>query len=155
MQDIIYSDNQSLMITNVISKLVMIKPEEIKNQMIEFTTYLNEKGYTLKSNPFYSTFQYEDTNEGDYIITLYVSVVEDYKNNLDSDKYIFYNSYLFLPRMLAVRVIGENEKEFNRAFYKLAKTLEENNLDESSPAFFFTRYIEDILYTDIYVAYNK
>ena len=62
-----------------------------------------------------------------------------------------YNSYFLVPRMAGVRVTGEEAVDFDKGIYVLTKLLLDNDLEESTPVFYISSKINDVLYTDIMV----
>ena len=53
--------------------------------------------------------------------------------------------------MAGVRVTGEEAADFDKAIYLLTKLLIDNDLEESTPVFYISSKINDVLYTDIMV----
>ena len=53
--------------------------------------------------------------------------------------------------MAGVRVTGEEAVDFDKGIYLLTKLLLDNDLEESTPVFYISSKINDVLYTDIMV----
>ena len=57
--------------------------------------------------------------------------------------------------MAGVRVTGEEDVDFDKAIYLLTKLLLDNDLEESTPVFYISSKINDVLYTDIMVGIRE
>ena len=53
--------------------------------------------------------------------------------------------------MVGARVTGEEAVDFDKAIYLLTNLLIDNDLEESTPVFYISSKINDVLYTDIMV----
>ncbi len=76
---------------------------------------------------------------------------EDYLGENELLEGTAYNSYFLVPQMVGARVTGEEAVNFDKAIYGLTKLLLDNDLEESTPVFYISSKINDVLYTDIMV----
>ena len=134
MAEITYGMNQSLMMSNVLSIDYNITGDEIAVAFQDMVQTAVAAGYTPKSNPFYSCPHIGELDDGTYNITVYLPVHEDY---------------------LGARVTGEEAVNFDKAIYGLTNLLIDNDLEESTPVFYISSKINDVLYTDIMVGVRE
>lgn len=151
MAELLYSQNQSIMLTNVLSANYNIKPEGIPFVLQDMIDTAVGAGYTPKKNPFYSFPHFEELEDGTYNITVYLPVYEDYKGNMADMPNTAYNSYFLVPRMYGVRVIGGEAVDFDLALNLLSELLNIMEVEQSSPVFYIPVKINEQLYTDILV----
>ena len=151
MAEITYGMNQSLMMSNVLSVDYNITGDEIAVAFQDMVQTAVAAGYTTKSNPFYSCPHIGELDDGTYNITVYLPVHEDYLGENELLEGTAYNSYFLVPRMVGARVTGEEAVNFDKAIYGLTNLLIDNDLEESTPVFYISSKINDVLYTDIMV----
>ena len=151
MAEITYGMNQSLMMSNVLSVDYNNTGDEIAVAFQDMVQTAVAAGYTPKSNPFYSCPQIGELDDGTYNITVYLPVHEDYLGENELLKVTAYNSYFLVPRMVGARVTGEEAVNFDKAIHGLTNLLIDNDLEESTPVFYISSKINDVLYTDIMV----
>lgn len=151
MAEITYGMNQSLMMSNVLSVDYNITGDEIAVAFQDMVQTAVAAGYTPKINPFYSCPHIGELDDGTYNITVYLPVHEDYLGENELLKVTAYNSYFLVPRMVGARVTGEEAVNFDKAIYGLTNLLIDNDLEESTPVFYISSKINDVLYTDIMV----
>ena len=151
MAEITYGMNQSLMMSNVLSIDYNITGDEIAVAFQNMVQTAVAAGYTPKSNPFYSCPHIGELDDGTYNITVYLPVHEDYLGKEEIMEETAYNSYFLVPRMVGARVTGEEAVNFDKAIYGLTNLLIDNDLEESTPVFYISSKINDVLYTDIMV----
>jgi hypothetical protein len=151
MAEITYGMNQSLMMSNVLSVDYNITGDEIAVAFQDMVQTAVAAGYTPKSNPFYSCPHIGELDDGTYNITVYLPVHEDYLGENELLEVTAYNSYFLVPRMVGARVTGEEAVDFDKAIYLLTNLLIDNDLEESTPVFYISSKINDVLYTDILV----
>ena len=155
MAEVTYGMNQSLMMSNVLSVNYNIVGDEIAVAFQDMIQTAVAAGYTPKSNPFYSCPHIGELEDGTYNITVYLPVHEDYLGKEELMEGTAYNSYFLVPRMAGVRVTGEEDVDFDKAIYLLTKLLLDNDLEESTPVFYISSKINDVLYTDIMVGIRE
>lgn len=151
MAEITYGMNQSLMMSNVLSIDYNITGDEIAVAFQDMVQTAVVAGYAPKSNPFYSCPHIGELDDGTYNITVYLPVHEDYLGKEEIMEGTAYNSYFLVPRMVGARVTGEEAVNFDKAIYGLTNLLINNDLEESTPVFYISSKINDVLYTDIMV----
>lgn len=151
MVEITYGMNQSLMMSNVLSVDYNITGDEIAVAFQDMVQTAVAAGYTPKSDPFYSCPHIGELDDGTYNITVYLLVHEDYLGKKEIMEGTAYNSYFLVPRMVGTRVTGEEAVNFDKAIYGLTNLLIDNDLEESTPIFYISSKINDVLYTDIMV----
>ena len=151
MAEITYGMNQSLIMSNVLSVDYNITGDEIAVAFQDMVQTAVAAGYTPKSNPFYSCPHIGELDDGTYNITVYLPVHEDYLGKDEIMGVTAYNSYFLVPRMVGARVTGEETVNFDKAIYGLTNLLIDNDLEESTPVFYISSKINDVLYTDIMV----
>lgn len=151
MAEITYGMNQSLMMSNVLSVDYNITGDEIAVAFQDMVQTAVAAGYTPKGNPFYSCPHIGELDDGTYNITVYLPVHEDYLGENELLEGTAYNSYFLVPRMVGARVTGEEAVNFDKAIYGLTNLLIDNDLEESTPVFYISSKINDVLYTDIMV----
>lgn len=151
-QEVSLGYNQSIHVDNVISRYYEVDLKDFSKVFEEFVVTVVERGYTPKSNFFYSINS--DLRETtDMILQVFISVEED--NVYELPEEYRYQSYYEVKNMIGVRVEGEAELKFAEGIGTLIEEIVAMDAELSSPPFYFVTQIGDKTYTDILIGIQE
>lgn len=116
---------------NVISKKYYLNYNDFETAMEEFLDEISNYRINIKGFPFYSINGIPGKDKNIYV-EFFVSTTGSY---LEVPEGMRFHSYFNIEGMIAVTVFNDYEKNSEKAYEKLKKYMDENDLEQVTPVF--------------------